>query len=248
MVKPYENLKKIRENKNISIKRMAELLNISQSEIVYLENGNRSLSLELIEKFSYILQCTLADIIGYENLGINEINIEASQQTLTALNNNKEYILQEIEALYTQEIPIFNQDFACGIGTEPLAYEQSTPNYIDKKVLKELTPNLTKVIGVKASGDSMYPIIKSGSVVLVDTALNTFDNLKNNKENLQNTFAFRYDGNLLMKILSYSKETNTITAKSYNENEIEHKPITIDLNKSTDFQLIGKVIASFNRF
>ncbi|MGV3278261.1 helix-turn-helix domain-containing protein [Rickettsiales bacterium LUAb2] len=242
------NLKKLRENKGLSTHELAKLSNISQPQIVYLETGKRKLTVEWAVELAQVLDCTPADIIGYENLGLDPKVIESSKQTLTSLNTKKEYELQEIETLYTQEVPIFSQSFACGVGAEPLAYERSTPNYIDKTILKDLTPNLTKVIGVKADGDSMYPIIKSGSVVLVDTALNTLDDLKNYRENLKNTFAFRHDTKLLMKILSYNKKTNTITAKSYNENEVEHKPIIIDLNQPTDFQLIGKVIASFNRF
>ncbi len=59
-----ENLYRIRKEKKLSQKKLAEIANVSQASINYWEKGQRTPSIDAIEKLSTALDVRIADLMG----------------------------------------------------------------------------------------------------------------------------------------------------------------------------------------
>lgn len=60
------NIKRIREDKGITQKALAEAAHVSGPFIYDLENGNRNAKPETLERIAVALGCTVNDLIGAE--------------------------------------------------------------------------------------------------------------------------------------------------------------------------------------
>lgn len=211
------SLKQVRESKGFSLYRLARLVKTSPRQIQLLETDKRKLTVEWAKRLANALDCTPADILGYDNLGINE-NSDTNNEPVFKLR-------------------IYPQEFACGDGAEPLTYEDATTVTLTKSVLHQLVGIASNnIIGVKAKGLSMLPEIKNNDIVFIDTG---------NIEIINNDiYAFRFDSRLQIKKLTLNKESNTITAESLNP---DYPGFIIDLTKNHDFQIIGKVIGKIGK-
>lgn len=61
-----ENVKKLRERMGLNQSNLAKFLNIDQSMISKIENGERSLSADMLEKLSYLFGITIDDMAKEE--------------------------------------------------------------------------------------------------------------------------------------------------------------------------------------
>lgn len=66
------NLKKIRLLKGYSLRKMAEILGISSTSLMNIENGKTKLSEERIKEFIKHYGCSKEQILGQEDMGINQ--------------------------------------------------------------------------------------------------------------------------------------------------------------------------------
>ena len=224
-MKHFNNIKKIRKTiSGFTQEKLANCVDLTTRHIQRLEAGGSDLSVDMVKRLAQALNCTPADILGYENLGIAP---------------PKETAFKEDKSI---EISFYTQEFACGTGAEPLNYEESSKLYFTKDSLRKLTGSTQYIIAVIAGGDSMYPFIKDKDIVFIDTAKTEILSTRNPNKSI---FAFRYDGRLHIKHLTANKKTNTITAHSFNKEE--HPSFVIDLTKYPDFQIIGKVIGTYSK-
>lgn len=185
-------LKKIRLEKGYSLYKLAKDSNTTPTQVKQLEEGRRKLTLEWAKRFSNILHCTPADIIGYENLGITKNNTDSIK------------------------IKLYTQEFSCGCGEELFNYEEYSNIPISEKLLNKLRLS-NSVIAVIAHGNSMEPVIKNKDIVFIDKLK---VEIIFNKSPNKNVYAFRYNNCLHIKFLKLNKEQSIITAFSFNpENE-----------------------------
>jgi transcriptional regulator with XRE-family HTH domain len=61
-----ENVKKFRENKNLTQEQLAEQLGVDRSHITKVENNIKNPSIPLIQAMIKVLDCTLNDLINTE--------------------------------------------------------------------------------------------------------------------------------------------------------------------------------------
>lgn len=66
------NLKKIREEKNISQSKLATIAGISQNYISEIESGKKTPSLEILEKIANALEICIALLISNEKSNCND--------------------------------------------------------------------------------------------------------------------------------------------------------------------------------
>lgn len=72
------NIKKLREQIGLSQKNIAEYLNVDQSLISKIESGERSLSIDLLEKLSNLFCCPLKKLLADGSL---ELKVEFAFRT-----------------------------------------------------------------------------------------------------------------------------------------------------------------------
>ena len=60
-------IRKVRLDKGITQKQMANLMGVSQTAIALWENGNRSISIETLRKFSVILGVEMMELLPEDN-------------------------------------------------------------------------------------------------------------------------------------------------------------------------------------
>lgn len=62
----YENIKKLRREKNITQKELAKKMSISRTSINYIEQGKRNITTEELVKFCNIFNCSYEEILNKE--------------------------------------------------------------------------------------------------------------------------------------------------------------------------------------
>lgn len=87
-----KRLKSIRNAKNISTYKLAEMTGITQPVISKLENGNRKADFDIIEKICDALEITLIDFFNVNDQ-------EMSPEYLELLNNAKELAPEQLKIL-----------------------------------------------------------------------------------------------------------------------------------------------------
>lgn len=75
-----ENLRRLREQQNLTQTELAERVRVSAPMISQLERGTRTLSLPLGQEIANILNCRLDDLLDYDSM-ISDIVSEAVRET-----------------------------------------------------------------------------------------------------------------------------------------------------------------------
>lgn len=225
MFYPYENLKKIREEKKLSIRKMASLLNTSPSQVQYLENGERTLTLEWAQRLSQVLDCSPADILGYENLGIQPLTINESQS------------IEKIDKSKSITIPYYEQKVSAGggvLGNNGTKY----PLILDKKWLQQefFIKDFSNLFAMIAYGDSMEPDIKSGDTLICKecSSLN------------EGVYIVAFMGELFVKKVQQFNKSK-IKLISFNKH-YKDRIINLKELQEHDFKIIAKVLANIRKF
>lgn len=66
------NLKKYRRIRNLTMKQVADAVEISESMYCLVENGRRTPSLKVLTKLARALNCTIDELIGVDEDGLKE--------------------------------------------------------------------------------------------------------------------------------------------------------------------------------
>ena len=93
---------------------------------------------------------------------------------------------------------------------------------------------------IRAAGDSMFPLIRDGDILLVDknqTALSPTRSA---------TYVISYAGEASIKIIQYAPETNEVTLVSANPDKIKYPDrkiyLTEDNQENETFRIVGRIV------
>ncbi len=142
-------IKLIREVKNITQDEMVIKTGIPKRSYVDYENEKQDISLDRLRKIATALQVSIAELIGESNNEVIAKPIEINRKT-------KDPIYE------LQRVPLFNLEATMGL--VPLV----DGNGVDEeKVIDYISiPSMPSCDGaIYASGDSMYPLLKSGDMI-----------------------------------------------------------------------------------
>jgi phage repressor protein C with HTH and peptisase S24 domain len=158
--KEGQKLKTIRNNFGMTQTEFAKELETTQAAIAMIEKGQRAVNTtikyKLLQKFSIDWE---ADILSGEALA-----------KIVKISENHSPSVG---------IPYYEAKVAAGGGYENVNYPDSKVLYFDKRWLENVLNVQPEHLSiVKAEGDSMYPCIKSGDLLMVD---NSSINIINNK-------------------------------------------------------------------
>ena len=135
-----KRLKEIRQDRNMSIKELAERINVCESTIAKYETQTRQPSLDTVRELADVLDTTTDKLLGRDTSNVEPVNI------------NKNLV----------KIPIYGK-IPAGVPMEMI-----DESYIDDYVemdSKQLRGSST-YFGLKVKGNSMFPEFRSGDIVI----------------------------------------------------------------------------------
>lgn len=103
-------LRDIRKSRHMTMKELGKKVGVTEAAIGYYETGKRLINYEMLLKLSEALDCSVADILGYEKNPTTE-NDDGSSDLFTEIYNkfnqlpddDREYIVSLINRLLNKE-------------------------------------------------------------------------------------------------------------------------------------------------
>lgn len=206
-------IKELREQNNLSQKDFSFIIGVDNSQYSKIEQG------KLMPTVQHIMEiCSNFDVsgdwllTGNGEMSKNKVNTEIVLESHT--NSDK-----TDRKLEKQDIPIYDIHAAAGL---KLLFDGGKQNVIDSIRI----PNMSKCDGAMfITGDSMYPLMKSGDIVLFKQ-IHNIDYL-----HFGDIYILSYDINgdeyLVIKYIQRSDIDGHIKLVSYNK---YHEPIDIPLD------------------
>ncbi len=221
-----EKIKAVRNSLGLNQSEFAEKTTIPLSSLRKLETGHASVGLTAIEKIisQAELECyslwLMTDKTAPES---GQISPDCDQVIIP----NTEHI----------QLPFYEITASAGIGVLVEIEDQAkTISFEPEWLRKEVGVNPNDVFLMLVDGDSMYPTLKNGSMIMVDKNLSGLSD---------GIYVMRHDNSLLVKRLQ-SLPNGIVKVKSdntmYEPWEIKRE----DFN-GTDLELIGRVVWSGQR-
>lgn len=198
-------LKAFRTSLGLNQTEFAQSLDISQAAIANMESGNRDVSKPVLIK--------IANVYGKDLLSSD------TQKQSTSSGN-------------IIPIPFYSAKASAGVGEMLPDYSEKDVMYFDKRWLQNVLgvqPDSLSLI--TATGDSMFPLIHDGDLLMVDSSAK---NIINNK-----IFVIEDEGNLRVKRLKqeWGGDTYIISENpKYSPEKVSH-----------NINIIGKVVWNGNR-
>lgn len=148
-------IKEIRTKKRLTQNEMAVKTGIPKRSYVDYENEIQDVSLERLRKIASVLEVSVSELLGEE---YHDKNIIA--EPVPTHRKTKDAVI------YEQMVPVFNLEAAMGL--VPLINGSGID---EEKVIDYLSiPTMPRCDGaIYASGDSMYPLLKSGDMIAYKT-------------------------------------------------------------------------------
>ncbi len=133
-------------------------------------------------------------------------------------------------------LDVYEQSVSAGSGELVVSEEKSNDIVFSEAFISnELGVNPANIFLMPVKGDSMYPTLRNGALVMVNKVEQfTGDSI----------YVFRYDGQLMVKRLQFSKDGLTVV--SDNDTYKEWSLTKSEIN-SNDFEIIGEVVWSGQR-
>lgn len=133
-------------------------------------------------------------------------------------------------------LDIYEQSVSAGSGQLVVSEEKSSDIVFSESFIhNEIGVNATNIFLMPVKGDSMYPTLRNGALIMVNKVEQfTGDSI----------YVFRYDGQLMVKRLQFSKEGLTVVSDNDTYKEWSLTKSEIDSN---DFEIIGEVVWSGQR-
>lgn len=199
-------------NRKPKQKELAEATGIPVNTIGNRAVRNSQYSVEEIQKIS--------DYFGIDILREKWIDNQFTKGEISAVLKTTE---EEFEADYYPDV--FG---SCGNGTFVLSECKEHIN-VPKKVVKSFS-SFKKYSVINAYGDSMMPFIHDRDLLVVEHYEG--EQIRDNR-----IYVFRFGDKIFIKRLVLN--INQLVIKSDN---MEYKPITLELNENTDIQIIGQIV------
>ena len=197
------NVKSIREAKNIKVQYMLDKLGMTRQNYWNIENNKTNITQENQEKLCKIFNCSINDLYD-ENISLND------------LKENKRSNMVKLR--------FFDLSASAGNGCF-IDNENFEVMEIDEKQLNEMgiVSNYQNIQVIKAKGNSMFPTIHDKDLLFVDTEKKEIFNNK--------IYIIREDKLLKVKrVLKKSPLDDEITIKSDNEIDGEYPPYNIKID------------------
>lgn len=196
-------------------KEIAEALNIDVGTINKRAKRNSYYNIEELYKIN--------DWFGRKYL---EFNLFESANTNKMIKNVLNKVNKKDDCINIDYFPeVFG---SCGSGVFVLS-ETKEQIQVPKKIVKNYN-SVKKYSVINAYGDSMLPFIHDKDLLVVQHY--DGEQIKDNR-----VYVFRFGENIFVKRLVLN--INQLVIKSDNT---EYKPITLELNKDTDIQIIGQIV------
>ncbi len=212
-------IKILRESLNKTQPDFSEITGISLSTLKKVEGGFSNVGISVIDKI--IATPLLKDHILWLMTGSENLNIEPEVKQKSGHIN----------------LPFYEVKASAGDGTLVESEEQTHLISFEPEWLnKEIGVNPNDVFLMLVEGDSMYPTLKNGAMIMVNRNLNGLSD---------GIYVMRHDHNLLVKRLQLLPD-GIIKVKSDN-NMYEPWEINKKHLNGTDIELIGRVVWSGQR-
>jgi SOS-response transcriptional repressor LexA len=214
MKKPNELIKVFRIKLKMTGEEFGEMLNISQQHISRLETGERKISNKILG--------TLKKIMEKDEY----LNLEKSIRYYSVSEDVKKEIISELKK-EKNEIPYFpDVKASAGYGC---SNEENSKEYLN------VPPEYSKEgnVAINVDGDSMFPKLETGDVIIVDTNNNEFCDNK--------IVVVNYNEELYVKKLEIKGD------KIYLISINPYYP-TVEVKNGDNLSILGKVIFSFRRY
>ena len=179
-----------------------------------------------LEQFGAALGVSKQYVGQIKNKELNSSQIERLEKFLkvnfTKVNNND-----------CVDIPVRgNLSASLGQGIEIVDETQTGVYSVSRKLMKDVGANPNDTDFVPCEGDSMFPTIEGGSLLMVDRSKKeVFDG---------KIYCVRLNGNLIAKRLQFIPPNSV---KVISDNKEKYDPFYVDLSKTLDydFEIIGEV-------
>lgn len=221
---PMENqIRHWREMRGLSRRALAEKIGTGETQILKLENGERRLTQDWMERLSRGLDCSPVDLIakrGEAAIAKPDKPVAPRKDTEAMEYRGSQYLL----------LPQFDIRVSAGPGAindereEPFGFQPFEHNWI--RSLTRTPPNSLAI--VRVDGDSMWETLHNGDHVLIDRAKASVGR--------DGIYVLRYDQDLLVKRLQVNLQTHQVTVISDNP-----KYPTYEVDPGT-IAVIGRVI------
>ncbi|XPF92681.1 XRE family transcriptional regulator [Colwellia sp. RE-S-Sl-9] len=214
-----KKIKILRESMNKTQAEFSEITGISLSTLKKIEGGFSNVGVSVIDKI--ITTPTLEEHVLWFMTGKGNLEVEPTKNVIEG------HI----------KLPFYEVKASAGEGLLVEAEEQTHLISFEPKWLnKEIGVNPNDVFLMLVDGDSMYPTLKNGAMIMVNKHFNGLND---------GIYVIRHDNNLLVKRLQVLPK-GIIKVKSDNH---MYEPWEInkeDIN-GTDIELIGRVVWSGQR-
>ena len=173
-------IKEIRESKNITQDELVSLTGIPKRSFVNYENGITDIPFSKLQNITTVLNVSISELAGETKSEKNTIkkndgkndgeNDEKPKVKKTPSNEDNPYIIENLptnrktmDSIHEiQEVPLYDLEATAGL-QELFSGGKSAVQILDTIKI----PHLPKCDGaISITGDSMYPLLKSGDMVL----------------------------------------------------------------------------------
>jgi len=202
--------------KGITQEKLASELGVSQGGLGHWLNGRREPSLDALEKMAKQLGYEMSDFIG---------------------DGSHSQLLQELSPVSSDKYAFIKQydvKAACGDGYHNGDYAQVKNELAFRKSwLKETSLQEKHLSIITAHGDSMWPTINEGAILLLNSQ---FGRLESGK-----VYALLHNGEVRVKRL-FDEFTGAWRIASDNPNKALYPDITLGAEAMSGLQIIGRVV------
>lgn len=225
-----QRLRDIRSALELAQKEFASRLNISASRLSNYLSGSRDIPFEVLTQLSSIFNVNLNWLITGEGEMFNRANL---QQVMRQLEDAAQ-VQVELKRAESVRIPIVGS-IAAGTPLEIMEVDPIEYITLDKSVTRFPKDYLC----FRVDGDSMYPEIRNGDVVLI---CRHYDYDKLNRT----ICAVQLDGeNTLKRVHVNIRKRQTILNPVNNKN---HDPIILDEDNPENAIILGVMIMLFRKY
>lgn len=173
------NIKKLRKAHGLSMKKLADMCDVSEATISRVENDSRKPSFELLLKLGEALDCSVAELVGEIPQAAPQVDDELARKFAALDGHGKRLVMMILNAEYErciaaepEIVTIRHYLYSPAAGVNGLV---SGEDYEDIPLPADAPDGADYCLTV--SGDSMEPYIHDGQLVYVkeDEELHDFD-------------------------------------------------------------------------
>lgn len=196
-----ERLKKKRLELNLTQKQLAKMIDMSQQSIQRIEDGSTK-SPRMIVPLANALKCPPNWLLFGDKHSEEDISIIGD---IDAWSRDASLKDDDIELPYFEQI-----ELSAGNGALGMEEHQQSKLRFSKTTLKKYNVDPRFAVCAKVNGDSMHPVLPSGSTIGIDTSKTNIIDGK--------MFAINHDGMLRIKKI-YRLPNRGLRLKSFNKEE-----------------------------